>query len=146
MKEMQGIIHRLEEQHSVVMSGMCGSRLAKMRVFRLLNPDDISEGGVVNRNEHGKGDMERNTDSVVGTLKDQRQGIRSGVGEGRGEDVLQKLLAEIQSMRTSMQAMSMTRMAEIQSMKTSMDAMSMSISDLRREVRKVSNRANLGEC
>jgi len=117
MKEMQGIIHRLEEQHSVVMSGMCGSRLAKMRA-----------------------------DSVVGTLKDQRQGIRSGVGEGRGEDVLQKLLAEIQSMRTSMQAMSMTRMAEIQSMKTSMDAMSMSISDLRREVRKVSNRANLGEC
>jgi CRP-like cAMP-binding protein len=146
IKKMQGIIHRLEEQHSVVMSGMLLSRLAKMRVFRLLNPDDSSEGGVVNRNEHGKRDMERNKDSVVGTLEDLRQGIRSGVGEGRGEDVLQKLLEEIQSMRTSMQAMSMTSMAEIQSMKTSMDAMSMSISDLRGEVRNVANRANLGEC
>jgi CRP-like cAMP-binding protein len=144
IKKMQATIHKLEDQHSVVMSQHLFSRIANLRVYRQLNPGDSSEGAV-DRDKYGKGDLERNKDSVIGTLVELRQDIKSGVGEGRGEDVLQKLLAEIQSMKTSMQSMSMTRMVEIQSMKTSMQAMSMSISDLRGEVRKVVNRNISGE-
>jgi hypothetical protein len=71
--------------------------------------------------------------------------VRGWEGEGRGEDVLQFFLAEIESMKT-MQAMRMTSMTEIQFMKTSMQVMSMRISDLRGGMRKVANRTISGEC
>jgi hypothetical protein len=44
-----------------------------------VHPDDSSEAGVVDRDKHGKGDMERNKDSVIGTLEELRQEIRNGV-------------------------------------------------------------------
>jgi CRP-like cAMP-binding protein len=65
VKNMLATVDRLEEKHSSVMTGHRMSRLANMRVYRLLNPDDSSkEGGVRDKD---KGPPSRHTEQQSAT-------------------------------------------------------------------------------